>query len=120
MTPSASLFDPAGQPVLTSAADWLTELLSGSVATAICVIAVATLGMMMLSGRISFRRGFQVILGCFLVLGASIVSTELQQFARGGGSETPPAPQVIEVQSPPKALPRANYDPYAGASLRRE
>lgn len=118
MSMTASLFDPAGEPA-GAAANWLTQLLSGAAATAICVIAVATLGMMMLSGRISLRRGFQVVLGCFLVLGASIVAAQLQQLARRSGAEAAPVPQVIAVPSQPKPLPPANYDPYAGASLRR-
>lgn len=118
MSVSASLFEPAGDPA-SSAANWLTEVLGGTAATAVCVIAVATLGMMMLSGRISLRRGLQVVLGCFLLLGASTVSAQLQQLARGTGDVAAPAAQVIEIESKPKPLPPANYDPYAGASLRK-
>jgi type IV secretory pathway VirB2 component (pilin) len=118
MSVTASLFEPAGEPA-ESAASWLTGLLGGTAATAICVIAVATLGMMMLSGRISLRRGFQVVLGCFLIFGASIVSAQLEQLAGGDAAQAAPAPQVIELEIKPKPLPPANYDPYAGASLRR-
>ena len=120
MSVSASLFEPTGQSAAGSAASWFIELLTGSAATVICVIAVASLGMMMLTGRVPLRRGFQVVLGCFLLLGASLIAGELQQLGRGSDQmAAAPVPQVIEVASKPKPLPKANYDPYAGASLRR-
>jgi type IV secretory pathway VirB2 component (pilin) len=120
MSISPSLLEPPSQPVTSSAAAWIVELLGGSATTAICVIAVASLGLMMLTGRISLRRGFQVVFGCFLMLGASTVAAGLQQFGRDAGQgAAAPVPQVIEPEIKPRLLPPANYDPYAGASLRR-
>jgi len=119
MSIAGSLFDPTGDPA-ASAANWLIEFLTGSVVTAICVIAVAALGMVMLTGHVSFRRGFQVILGCFLLLGAPTIATALEELGAGEGQDKIPVPQVIDLGSQPKPLPPANYDPYAGASLRRQ
>lgn len=121
MSISASLFEPLPEPALGSAADWLTALLAGSAATAVCVIAVGAFGMLMLTGRISLRRGFRVLLGCSLLLGASTLAAGLQGLGREGAqSGAAPSPQVIEVQSIPKPLPPAHNNPYAGASLRRQ
>jgi len=119
VTVSASLFDPVEQSPIEAAGTWLADLMAGSMVTALCVIAVAMLGLLMLWGDVPVRRGVQVILGCFVLLSASTVAGALQNL--GGdlaGSDRAPVPFVIE-QAPPPVLPPANYDPYAGASLRR-
>jgi type IV secretion system protein VirB2 len=58
--------DPAGSGVLVNAMDWLQGTLLGTVATVAAVIAVAAVGFMMLTGRINWRHGAVVILGCFI------------------------------------------------------
>src|SRR3546814_8806830 len=45
--------DPAGSGVLVSAVRWLEGTLLGTIATVLAVIAVATVGFMMLTGRIN-------------------------------------------------------------------
>jgi type IV secretion system protein VirB2 len=52
---------------------WLQGTLLGTVATVTAVIAVATVGFMMLTGRINWRYGASVILGCFILFGASSI-----------------------------------------------
>ena len=69
-----SLADPAGSSVLVSAVQWLQGTLLGTMATAIAVLAVAAVGFMMLTGRINWRHGATVILGCFTVFGAPIIA----------------------------------------------
>lgn len=49
--------DPQGSGVIVSAFEWLQGTLLGTVATVIAVIAVAAVGIMMLAGRIDWRRG---------------------------------------------------------------
>ncbi|WEK46396.1 MAG: TrbC/VirB2 family protein [Candidatus Andeanibacterium colombiense] len=120
MTVAASLLTPDGENALGGAADWITGLLAGTLTTSLCVIAVACLGFLLLTGQLAIRRGGQVIMGCFVLLGASTFALAL----RGLGSELAgdnqaPVPLVIERQVRPP-LPPANYDPYAGASLRRK
>ena len=67
--------DPQGSGPIVSAAQWLQGTLLGTVATVIAVIAVACVGFMMLTGRMDWRRGGIVILGCFILFGAvSIVA----------------------------------------------
>ena len=68
-----SYADPAGSSVLVSAVNWLQGTLLGTVATVVAVIAVAAVGFMMLTGRINWRYGVTVILGCFILFGASTI-----------------------------------------------
>ena len=68
-----SYADPAGSSVLVSAVNWLQGTMLGTVATVVAVIAVAAVGFMMLTGRINWRYGVTVILGCFILFGASTI-----------------------------------------------
>ena len=68
-----SYSDPQGSGVFVSAVNWLQGTLLGTVATVVAVIAVATVGFMMLTGRINWRYGATVILGCFILFGASSI-----------------------------------------------
>jgi type IV secretion system protein VirB2 len=74
-TPAAaqSYSDPAGSGVIVSAVNWLQGTLLGTIATVVAVIAVATVGFLMLTGRINWRYGVTVILGCFILFGASSI-----------------------------------------------
>ena len=69
------LSDPQGSGPIVSAVQWLQGTLLGTVATVVAVIAVACVGFMMLTGRMNWRYGAVVILGCFILFGAvSIVA----------------------------------------------
>lgn len=69
------LADPSGSGPIVSAVQWLQGTLLGTVATVVAVIAVACVGLLMLTGRINWRYGAVVILGCFILFGAvSIVA----------------------------------------------
>ena len=76
--------DPAGSNVILSAVTWLQGTLLGNVATALAVIAVAATGLLMLTGRIDWRRGAVVILGCFIVFGAASIVAGIRSVAQGG------------------------------------
>lgn len=52
--------DPAGSGVLVNAVNWMQGTLLGTVATTVAVIAVAAVGLMMLTGRINWRHGAAV------------------------------------------------------------
>jgi len=73
--------DPAGSGVLVSAVNWLQGTLLGTVATVVAVIAVASVGFMMLTGRINWRHGATVILGCFVLFGAASIVAGIQSAA---------------------------------------
>jgi len=76
--------DPAGSGVLVSAVSWLQGTLMGTVATVVAVIAVASVGFMMLTGRINWRHGAVVILGCFILFGAGSIVAGIQSAATTG------------------------------------
>lgn len=79
-----SYSDPAGSGVLVSAMGWLQGTLLGTIATVAAVIAVATIGFMMLTGRINWRYGVTVILGCFVLFGASSIVAGIHSTATLG------------------------------------
>lgn len=105
------------------AVHWLQAALVGSVATAAAVIAVAWIGLLMLTGRIELRRAASVILGCFILFGASSIA----QGILAGLQENSTLPEVVEEPPPPsyppvapsapKAAAPSAYDPYAGAAF---
>lgn len=77
--------DPRGAGPILAAVFWLQNTLLGNVATAVAVMAVAATGFMMLTGRVEWRRGVTVILGCFIIFGAAAIVTGIQAAARIGG-----------------------------------
>jgi type IV secretion system protein VirB2 len=82
---SFSAGDPAGSGVIVSAVRWLQGTLLGTVATVVAVIAVASVGFLMLTGRINWRYGATVILGCFILFGAASIVAGIQSSTSLGG-----------------------------------
>ncbi len=76
--------DPAGSNVILNAATWMQGTLLGNLATALAVIAVGATGLMMLTGRIDWRRGATVIVGCFIIFGAGAIVAGIRSVAAGG------------------------------------
>ena len=79
-----SLADPAGSGVIVAAVRWLEGTLLGTIATVVAVMAVATVGLLMLTGRINWRYGATVILGCFILFGAASIVAGIQSTASLG------------------------------------
>lgn len=73
--------DPQGSGVIIGAARWVQGTLLGTVATVVAVIAVATVGLLMLTGRMNWRYGAIVILGCFILFGAGSIVAGIQSTA---------------------------------------
>lgn len=115
---STSLFVPRPVGPIEGALGWMTGTLLGTVATSACVLAVAFVGFQMLSGRLPVRRGLQVVVGCFLLLGAPVVAASISGLWTTSASPLPP-PAAQASEDPRGDLPPAG-DPYAGASLRRD
>jgi type IV secretory pathway VirB2 component (pilin) len=123
--PYGSLADPPGTSVLTAALSWVEGTLLGSVAVSAAIIATAVVGFMMLSGRMRVRPALAVLLGSFILFGASTIAAGLR--SSGGDYSLPgevypapsPPPAVAPSAAPPveRELPR---DPYAGASVPTE
>lgn len=73
--------DPAGSGPIVAALSWMQGTLMGNVATTMAVIAVAMVGFMMLTGRMNWRFGATVILGCFILFGAASIVSGIQSAA---------------------------------------
>ena len=68
----------AGSGPIENAVYWIQGTMLGNVATAVAVMAVAAVGFMMLTGRINWRFGATVILGCFVIFGAATIVAGIQ------------------------------------------
>jgi type IV secretion system protein VirB2 len=75
--------DPAGSSPLLGALEWVQGTLLGNLATTAAVIAVAVVGFLMLTGRIEWRRGLTVIVGCFIIFGAAAIVAGIRSVASG-------------------------------------
>lgn len=104
---------------LLGAVRWLEGVMLGSMATIIAVLAVAMVGLLMLQGRLDWKRFARVIVGCFLIFGAPIISAGLLS-----GIDSQPA-YVRSMAAPETGImpppPRKNeqFDPYAGPAVQR-
>jgi len=76
--------DPQGSGPIVNALGWMQGTLLGNVATTAAVIAVAVVGMMMLTGRMNWRFGATVIVGCFVLFGATAIVSGIRVAAAGG------------------------------------
>jgi type IV secretory pathway VirB2 component (pilin) len=100
---------------LPDAVDWLKALILGSIGTTVAILAIAAVGVLMLSGRIPIRRGATVVLGCFILFSAgTIASALLASLTLAGNDNATQSPQapVYEASIPTPAP----YDPFEGAA----
>lgn len=106
----------ATSSLLASAVNWVADLLTGSLGSAIAVLAIAWAGFSMLQGRLAVREGGRIIIGCFILFGAPLIAQGIMTTVRG---ERRIEPQPVAV--PPVAVPASppQFDPYAGASVPR-
>lgn len=123
---SPSGFSPVGEPnSFVAAVEWVQAALLGTVATTIAVGAVATVGLLMLTGRLNIRRGVTVILGCFILFGAGSIAVGLRSVTAMLPEEPgmEPGPVQSAPELPPALAPlivrQSPVDPYAGASIQR-
>ncbi|MEP7004417.1 MAG: TrbC/VirB2 family protein [Sphingomonas bacterium] len=119
-----SLTDQLEPSVLSAAVSWVQGALLGTIATTIAVIAIGSIGLMMLSGRSVPKRGATAIVGCFILFGASRIAAGLQAMATGSGEVTTTAISRGHVEATfptpiaaPDRPPSQPYDPYAGAAV---
>jgi type IV secretory pathway VirB2 component (pilin) len=80
----AQAADPQGSGPIVAALGWLQGTLLGNVATAVAVMAVAAVGFMMLTGRLNWRFGATVIIGCFILFGAGAIVSGIQSASAVG------------------------------------
>lgn len=114
--------DPASGNVFARAIEWLNATLLGTLASTVAILAVASIGFLLLSGRIDVRRAGQVILGCFILFGASTIASGIVRAGEGStevpdmAAAAPPPPVYPPPVAPSSGTPSA-FDPYAGAAL---
>jgi type IV secretory pathway VirB2 component (pilin) len=119
----SSLADPPDASVILPAAQWVEAVLLGNLATVIAIVAVASIGFAMLTGRVDVRRGGAIILGCFILFGASAIANGLRGAAQNSGSqysEAAPVPPPAFIRPPQTDAANPGYDPYAGASVPQQ
>lgn len=114
---SGSLADPSGSGAIVAAMAWLQGTLLGTLATTVAVVAVAWVGLMMLSGRVNLRHGLTVIAGCFILFGASAIAAGIRAVAEAGPVAYVAPPSTPPPAPPPPAPAPVNADPYAGAAV---
>ena len=76
--------DPQGAGPIVAALAWLLGTLLGNVATGVAGMAVAAVGCGMLTGRMNWRFGATVIIGCFILFGAASIVAGIQSAAAVG------------------------------------
>lgn len=121
IVPRQSLLEPDGGSAFGSAIEWINGVLMGELAAMLSVIAVAIVGFTLLTGQLNLRLGGRVVLGIFVLLGAPVIAAA---FSASWSAIAGPAPVPVEVYANAEPLrtdlPPADYDPYAGASLRQD
>ena len=121
MTPSPYL--QSDGTALLQAAQWCEAVARGPAMTIVATLAIAGIGMGMLGGRVSARRGLSAVIGCFVVFGAPTISLGLMSAASTmtDTAYPEPLPAVIvpgpQPDPPQRPQPPLNNDPYAGAAV---
>lgn len=99
MAVRTSLFEAPVRPPLENASGWITGTLSGDLAIALCVIAVAFVGLVLMTGRLAIRDAVRVVIGCFVLLGASVIAGGLQNVAREAAQPRAPVTPPVTAES---------------------
>jgi hypothetical protein len=97
--------------------EWLTGTLLGSVAVSLCVIAIAFVGLRMMTGHLAARDGLRVVIACFVLLGAATIAAGLQRTARQVSPAGSDPVQAQALSDPPPLAPAAAPFP-GGPSLQ--
>ncbi len=114
---TSDLTNPSDTSSIASSLSWINDVLFNQIAISLCIVAVALIGFLMLTGRLPLRRGMQVALGCFVLLGAPVIASAFISGARDMREPLPPPPIATE-ENPRGDLPPADYSPYGQASVR--
>lgn len=107
---SPFLSDPAGPSPIVAAMAWIEGTLLGTIATTIAILCIATVGLMMFSGRLDMRRGLVVVLGCFVLFGASTIADGLRE-AHDGADKAALAPKPATRPAPMPVITLHKWEP---------
>jgi type IV secretory pathway VirB2 component (pilin) len=106
-----------GDSSLVEAAGWVSNLLTGSLAISIAMLAIAWLGFVTLQGRLPWRDGLRIVLGCFILFGSSTIAAAFLQLASSNQSRVIEVPRATTAKSVAIPARPPVFDPYAGASV---
>lgn len=105
---------------LVTALFWVQGVLLGTTATVVGVVAVASIGLLMLGGRVEIKQGMRTVLGLFLIFSAPTIAAAIaSQLSRAAATSaiSPAEPAPLMPESDKGATPPEQLDPYAGASV---
>jgi type IV secretory pathway VirB2 component (pilin) len=112
---------PPESNAIIASVDWVRIMLTGNLASTLAVIAVACIGLVLLSGRIPSRRGFEVLFGCFIIFGATSIAHGLVQVLQNADrhelTRSHSATIALEPSTIRSPSPVTEFDPYARAAL---
>lgn len=103
---------------MVESARWMEGMMLGEVALGLCVIAVAFIGALLITGRLPLREGARVAVGCFVLLGAPVIASGLLAVGSFAALGSMASISVNYQETARPDLPKANYNPYAQASVR--
>tara|TARA_Y100000815_G_C13264999_1_gene470765 strand:- start:617 stop:958 length:342 start_codon:yes stop_codon:yes gene_type:complete len=110
------LFEPGLRSGLGLSLEAVETMLFGATAAAICNLAIAVIGLYALSGRFEFLRGLHIIVGCFVLIGASAFAAALMSVAVGPSLQVQMAIDNEDSQ-PRREMQTSKDNPYARASV---
>jgi type IV secretion system protein VirB2 len=119
MQVASSLFLSQATSALGAASGWITGTLLGPLAVSLCVLAVAFVGFTMTTGRLPVRDGLRVVVGCFVLLGASAIASGLRGAAETASSWGEIGPVQIRAAPEPALAPQPAYNRYTGVAYLR-
>lgn len=100
---------------LANAAMWIEGLLTGQLANIIAVIGIAAVGLLMLQGRVDWKRAVSISVGCFALFGARPIAMGFLDNFPSVTSQV-----VTEYVAPENGMhnlvPQIDDDPYSGAA----
>lgn len=111
----ASAVEAIEQSNLSAPVTWFAELATGHLAVIAATICVAAIGVSTLDGRLDWRSAIRVLLGCFLLFGAPIISTALLNL----NNDASPLPIVEQRVQAPTEPSMPIDDPWAVAAFRQ-
>lgn len=113
-----SLLEPRGAGAIEESARWIGGVLLGEIALGLCVIAVALIGVLMLTGRLPLSEGARIAVGCFVLLGAPVIAAGMLELTASPSTAPLSILRAGERSQLRPELPQASYNPYARASVR--
>lgn len=100
---------------LDDAVTWVLAALTGQAAMTCAALAIASIGLFMLGGRLPARRGVTVLLGCSILFSARMIADGLLSASIGLRKEVAASSSERAYAAP--VLRAEARDPYAGAAV---